>query len=665
MPIKLPYRQIHLDFHTGSAIPDVGAQWDADTFGDMLAEAHVNSVTLFAKCHHGRLYYDTQSPARHPSLPKGLDLLGEQIDALHKRNIAAPVYISVQCDEYAADTHPDWIALNPDGSRVGRKPLDCNPFSWQILDMSSPYADYLAEQIDEVCKKYRPLDGLFLDMCWDQPSVSNWAKAGMIQQGLNPVNENDRNTYARWVVHQYMARYNKILAKYHKKAPKVYYNSRPKVNLPGEKKYLQHIEIEALPTGGWGYTYFPLNVRFARNFGLPAIGMTGRFHKSWADFGGLKPHAALLYECTQMLAHGCGCSVGDQLHPRGTLDRAAYQRIGSVYQHVQACEPWCIDAQPVTQIGVLRSLDTKQYHVKPGDAPEGVVRALQQLAHQFDFVHTDSRFDDYEVIIVPDGYEVDDTLVAKLQKYVADGGAILFSGTAGVDSDGKPWLKEQGIENLGASPFTVTYLRLDQADWGELLATDHVMYEPGLRLALKHKNAVGIGKVIEPYFERAWNHFCSHAQTPTDKASRYPIAVQCGRVITSAYPLFKAYAAHGTQSCRQVIAACLNRLLPEQLTQWHGPKHVEITVTTQQTGRSDQRTIVHVLSFVPARRTPTLDIVEEPTPLVNAQLSLMLPRAPQQVTLQPTGKTLPFDYVNGRAIVTLTSAHGHDMIVFE
>ncbi len=665
MPLTLPNRQIHLDFHTGPAIPDVGSQWDADTFGDMLAQAHVNSVTLFAKCHHGHLYYDTQASARHPSLPKGLDLLGEQIDALHKRNIAAPVYISVQCDEFAADTHPDWIALNPDGSRVGRKPLEGNQFSWQILDMSSPYADYLAQQIEEVCDKYKPLDGLFLDMCWDQPSVSNWAKAGMVKQGLNPVHENDRATYARWVVHQYMTRYNKLLAKYHKKAPKVYYNSRPKVHLPSEKKYLQHIEIEALPTGGWGYTYFPLNVRFARNFDLPAIGMTGRFHKSWADFGGLKPHAALLYECTQMLAHGCGCSVGDQLHPRGTLDRAVYQAIGSVYQHVQACEPWCVDAKPVTQIGIMRSLDPKQYQAKPGDAPEGVVRALQQLAHQFDFVHIDSNLDDYELIIVPDGYQVDDTLAGKLQKYVAAGGAVLFSGPAGFDSEGKPWLKEQGIENLGASPYTVTYLRLDKADLGELPASDHVMYEPGLRLALKNKNALGVGKVVEPYFERAWNHFCSHAQTPTDKASRYPIAVQCGRVITSAYPLFKAYATHGTLSSRQVIAACLNRLLPEQLTLWQGPKHAEITVTTQQVGRNHQRTIVHVLSFVPARRTPTLDIVEEPTPLVNAKLSLMLPRAPEQVTLQPVGEALPFEYVNGRAVVSLTSTRGHDMMVFE
>ena len=666
MPLLLPYREIHLDFHTGPAIADVGSQWDADTFGDTLAEAHVNSVTLFAKCHHGHLYYDTKHPARHPSLPKKLDLLGEQIDALHKRNIAAPVYLSVQCDEFAADLHPDWIALNPDGTRVGRKPLEANHFAWQILDMSSPYADYLAEQIEEVCRKYKPLDGLFLDMCWDQPSVSQWAQAGMLRLGLNPAEEADRNHYARQVVHGYMKRYNQILAKHHKRSPKVWYNSRPKVNLPFEKQFLQHVEIEALPTGGWGYTYFPLNVRFARNFGLPALGMTARFHKSWADFGGLKPEAALLYECTQMLAHGCGCSVGDQLHPRGTLDQASYQVIGRVYEHVEACEPWCMDAQPVTQIGVLRSLDTKQYHVRPGDAPEGVVRALQQLAHQFDFLHSGSRLDGYEVIIVPDGYEMDATLAKNLEQYVAGGGAVMLCGASGFDAQGQPWLKQQGTQNQGESPYSITYLRMDSSDLGDLPQTDHVMYERGLRLVpAKGEDVMLIGQVVEPYFERAWNHFSSHAQTPSDKASKYPIAVQHGRVITCAYPLFKAYATHGTLSSRQVIAACLNRLLPEQLALWQGPKHVEITVTRQNANRKDQRTVVHVLSFVPARRTPTLDIVEDATPLVHAKLSLMLERAPKRVTRQPTGEPLACEYLNGRAIVSLSSQRGHDMIVFE
>src|SRR5689334_13384676 len=70
---ELPFRQIHLDFHTGPWIRDVGRDFDAREFARTMKKAHVNSVTTFAKCHHGHLYYDTQRPERHPGLKKGLN----------------------------------------------------------------------------------------------------------------------------------------------------------------------------------------------------------------------------------------------------------------------------------------------------------------------------------------------------------------------------------------------------------------------------------------------------------------------------------------------------------------------------------------------------------------------------------------------------------------
>ncbi|MCX7048892.1 MAG: alpha-L-fucosidase [Candidatus Sumerlaeota bacterium] len=167
-------RWIHLDFHTGPDIPDVGRDFDPEEFAAIMDEARVDACTVFAKCHHGHLYYETKHPARHPHLKPGLNLLGEQIEALHSRGIRAPIYLSVQCDEFAANTHPEWIALHPDGRQVKHG----GPFNaaWQILDMSSPYQDYLAEQLAEVLKKFAPVDGIFMDMCWDQPMRRWWIR---------------------------------------------------------------------------------------------------------------------------------------------------------------------------------------------------------------------------------------------------------------------------------------------------------------------------------------------------------------------------------------------------------------------------------------------------------------------------------------------------------
>lgn len=44
---EIPFRQIHLDFHTSEAIEGVCSEFDAEEFAQTLADAHVNSITLF------------------------------------------------------------------------------------------------------------------------------------------------------------------------------------------------------------------------------------------------------------------------------------------------------------------------------------------------------------------------------------------------------------------------------------------------------------------------------------------------------------------------------------------------------------------------------------------------------------------------------------------
>src|SRR5438046_1072214 len=189
--------------------------------------------------------------------------------------------------------------------------------------MSSPYQEYLAEQTTEVLKLFKPVDGIFFDMCWDQPSASNDAVDAMAAQNLDPENEEDRKEYAKRVAHAYMKRFYDMVKRTSRDAT-VFFNGRQFYRLAEDVAWQTQVEIEALATGGWGYLYFPKNVRYARTFPRPYMGMTARFHKSWAAFGGLKPYAALLYEVSQMLAHGAQCSIGDQLHPRGQPDQATY-----------------------------------------------------------------------------------------------------------------------------------------------------------------------------------------------------------------------------------------------------------------------------------------------------------------------------------------------------
>lgn len=650
---KLPFRQIHLDFHTSPLIPDVGSEFDAREFARIMQAAHVNSVTLFAKCHHGHLYYTTKHPARHPALPRGLNLLGRQIEALHRVGIRAPIYLSVQCDEYAANTHPEWIALDPQGKLVAPSPLAAG---WQIMDMSSPYQDYLAEQLADVLERFKPVDGIFLDMCWDQPSCSKWALAGMVKDGLDPEKEADRKQYAHTVSLRYMARYKQQIEAAHGGKPTpVSFNSRPLSNMAEEARFLRHIEIEALPTGGWGYLYFPINVRFARNFGRSCLGMTARFHKSWADFGGLKPAAALKYECCQMLAHGARCSIGDQLHPRGRLDSAVYRHIGRVYEHVENCEPWCDGARPLTEIGViLQNGDANQEALY--ESIKGAVQALQPLAHQFDFIPPDADFGRYRLIVVPESVSMQPQLAARLERYARKGGAVMLVGAAALAANGAPALSGQGVRALGPSPFQTVYLRFDGPFAEGIEATDNVMYERGLRMQPAN-NGCGFVKVVEPYFDRNWRHFSSHFQTPPARVSKYFAVVQKGRIVTVAFPIFKAVAAHGNVPYRRLIGQCIEQIMPDPLVRWQAPSYAEIALTSQP-----GRLVVHMLAYSAQRKTATLDLIEDEVPLHDVPVSARVERPVRRVELAPQRVALPFTLRGNRVDFVVPCLRGHQMV---
>ena len=76
---ELPFRHIHLDFHTSEAITGIGRYFDPDRFAETLTSAYVNSITCFARGHHGWIYFDTGRfpERRHPHLFG----LGEKKDA--------------------------------------------------------------------------------------------------------------------------------------------------------------------------------------------------------------------------------------------------------------------------------------------------------------------------------------------------------------------------------------------------------------------------------------------------------------------------------------------------------------------------------------------------------------------------------------------------------
>ncbi|TAG09355.1 MAG: beta-galactosidase, partial [Verrucomicrobia bacterium] len=191
-PLETHQRQVHLDFHTSQHIAGVAADFDAKAFAATMKKAYVNSATIFAKCHHGYTYYPSKGCASHPELvPSDRDLLGEQIEALHREGIRCPIYVTVGWDALLTAEHPEWRTMFQNGLfgdwNTG------HPGQWAFVNWLHPgYQQLLEDLTREILDRYgKEVDGFFYDICffpkgacWSPESVKFREKHGLLDNSL-------------------------------------------------------------------------------------------------------------------------------------------------------------------------------------------------------------------------------------------------------------------------------------------------------------------------------------------------------------------------------------------------------------------------------------------------------------------------------------------------
>ena len=682
----LRYRQIHLDFHTSEQLANIGGEFDAGAWAQVLADAHVDSITCFARGHHGMIFYDTQAhpERRHPHLAR--NLLAEQIEAAHALDIRVPIYTTVQWDYYTAQHEPQWVQVAADGSIQGQKPYEAGFYA--KLCLNSPYVEFLKAHVDEMFALLPAVDGFFFDIVQDQDCSCTACRGEMLARGMDPSCAAERLAFGRTVTD----RFKRTLSAHvrgHSQDCTIFYNSGhvgPRQRATGDA--YSHWELESLPSGGWGYMHFPLSQRYARTTGRDCLGMTGKFHTSWGDFQSYKNEAALQFECFQMLALNGKCSIGDQLHPTGRLDRATYVLVGPVYSEVARKEAWCRGARAVTDIGVFTLEEFSGERLTPETI--GAVRMLQEGGHQFDIVDSESDLSPYRVLILPDAVLLDDALAQKVAEFLDGGGKVIASFESGLTPDLADFaLPAWGVRKSGdgavdgrgqlvrGRPYDkgdfVDYVRAEGALARGLRDTEYVIYVRGLEVEA-NEGAEVLARMAPAYFDRTWRHFCSHRQTPCSGEPAGPAAVRAGylpaakvrqmesaagKVIYFAHPLFRQYHQNAPRWCKTLLLNALEMLLPEPLLRHGGPSGLVATVNEQA---EERRWVVHLLHYIPERRGQEFDVLEDVLPLYDVAVSLRTPGAVASVRCVPEGETIGYTEEGGRLNFTLPKLEGHQMV---
>ena len=180
------------------------------------------------------------------------------------------------------------------------------------------------------------------------------------------------------------------------------------------------------------------------------------------------------------------------------------------------------------------------------------------------------------------------------------------------------------------------------------------------------QGATALGNVLEPYFNRAPEHFSSHAQTPHDKTMQYPVAVIADDD-SSAYiyaAAFRGYREDAFFVYKEIIGKLLNRLLPEPLIRpgQNVSPAMEIALLQQEKAN---RLVAHVVNFQPQRRTATNEFIEEATPANDVAFAVRTGKAPARVILVPSGEEVEFEQKDAYCYITLPVVLTQQIVAFE
>ncbi len=653
------FRQIHLDFHTSEKIPGIGSRFSKEQFQSALKLGHVNSITVFSKCHHGWAYHPSEANEIHPGLD--FDLLGAQIEAAHEIGVKTPVYLSAGLDEKMTRRHPEWLRRGKDDR------IDWTAPGYHEFCMNTPYLDYLIKQVEEVVRNY-DCDGIFLDivgvrMCWCQNCIKT-----LLDEGKDPYDDANVRELGERIYKNYTTKIREAVDRIKPGLP-VFHNSghirRGRRDLADVDT---HLELESLPTGGWGYDHFPLSAAYSRTLGKDFLGMTGKFHTTWGEFGGYKHPNALRYEEALCTASGAKCSIGDQLHPDGHMDEATYALIGAAYAEVEEREPWLDGVTSVADIAVLSEEAISNYyasgkilHHGGADADAGAVRILLEGKYLFDVIDTEEPLDKYKLLILPDSAKLDKYLTDKIKAFTAKGGKVLATGESGLSVNEDAFALDFGCKYIGASAFKPVYFR-PQFDLPCLGNTAFVIYNNAYDIEAAEGADVPILRE-NPYFNRTTFHFSSHQHTPNDKSASYPAATIGADGAYISAKMFTEYAKMGNLIPKLLVTHVIDTLLSDAKTLTTNLPAQGVVTLMDQTG--ENRLVNHVLYASPVRRGNGIEIIEDIIPLYDIDVAIKLDKQPKRVYLAPENRDIAYTYDNGVLSYKIDKLDLHAMVVID
>ena len=649
-------RAIHIDFHTPDGVIDFGSEFSAAEFAQTLKDAKVNVVTAFAQCNFGYAYFKTEIGTPYPHM-KG-DMLRDIIKECHARGVKVNAYINVGINNVQAEKNSNWCRVNANGQIYTGNVKE----NWQYRAMcyNTPYRKFLLDMIEEIATK-TDCDGIFCDCMSFTRCYCPECLKKLREQGIDI---NDDDAVLKFNFNSFLRLGHEIRKVVPKDKDLVlsgmpYEQSVPKIGQT-------HFEIESLPGGfgGWSHDYIGTQASYQRNICPDALYMSGRFHASWGDFGGIKEKASMENDLFDALIYNIGFSIGDHMNPRTGLIKSLYKTVGEVFTKAEFYEKYTEGAKYCADIGVVRN---KIAHNLPYLADEhfGCNRVLTELGYTFDIINEDMDFSKYKLLILPDNVILTDTLKDKLKEHIAKNKGLISSAYSLYNKKENKFMLDEYdfITPCGLDEDTATCYKFTDSSYGDT-SLDFSDYALGILMKAKNKEDV-IAKRIEhycddvwdrPYFDYRWTEHHLYTYLAPSGKSSYDAVILNKNICHIGFEIFSGYNRHAAVFHKQLLDIIIKKLMPLPVVKKEDlPSTSKISLT-----ETEEYKLLNVKVTYPEPRGKWFKVVEEHNAILAGKKVKVLGKY-SEIKCVETGENVPFEYDGTYTTITLPEIVGFSM----
>ena len=421
---------LHFDLHPKKTDTALGADITEDMISNLLERVKPDYVQYDCKGHPGYAGYPTEVGTPSPGIEK--DSLAIWRDVTRRHGVALFIHYSGVWDMVAAQTHPEWARIDPEG--------EPDP---KITSTFGPYVDeLLIPQLKEVAETY-DLDGVWVDgECWAvepdycqeswqafvEKTHSDELPEGPEDPGWDEFLDLQREQFERYLTH--------YVESVHESQPDLEITSNWMYSTFAPDPVRAPLDfLSGDFSAGDSVNTARLEARYLASTGEPWDLMAWGFNQK----GRHKTAVQLKQEAAVVLGQGGGFQIYDKPTRRGWIDDWTQKVLAEVSEYCQKRREVSFKTETVPQVAILLSRETyrektnRVYAAWDGElrALHGALHAFLELGYSVDVAaehQLENRLEDYPLVVLPETHALEDDFEDALRRYVRNGGHVLCLG---------------------------------------------------------------------------------------------------------------------------------------------------------------------------------------------------------------------------------------------